>query len=104
AEDGIRDFHVTGVQTCALPISPPGDPTPGDGTASGAAQSFVQAGAAIAKCSGAGCHEGGAPPQFLGAPGRDDDYATIKNFAPQEIGRASCRERGRRWRGARGLE
>src|SRR5690606_39778659 len=24
AEDGIRDFHVTGVQTCALPISPEG--------------------------------------------------------------------------------
>src|SRR5690606_38453747 len=24
AEDGIRDFHVTGVQTCALPISLPG--------------------------------------------------------------------------------
>src|SRR5690606_38231341 len=23
AEDGIRDFHVTGVQTCALPISGP---------------------------------------------------------------------------------
>src|SRR5690606_40666285 len=23
ADDGIRDFHVTGVQTCALPISPP---------------------------------------------------------------------------------
>src|SRR5690606_40707203 len=23
AEDGIRDVHVTGVQTCALPISPP---------------------------------------------------------------------------------
>src|SRR5690606_40094513 len=22
AEDGIRDFHGTGVQTCALPISP----------------------------------------------------------------------------------
>src|SRR5690606_33703218 len=30
AEDGIRDFHVTGVQTCALPISvqPPGAPAP----------------------------------------------------------------------------
>src|SRR5690606_40144574 len=27
AEDGIRDFHVTGVQTCALPISP-ARPTP----------------------------------------------------------------------------
>src|SRR5690606_40066382 len=25
AEDGIRDFHVTGVQTCALPISYYGD-------------------------------------------------------------------------------
>src|SRR5690606_40718875 len=27
AEDGIRDFHVTGVQTCALPISFP-NPAP----------------------------------------------------------------------------
>src|SRR5699024_11339633 len=26
AEDGIRDRNVTGVQTCALPISPPGAP------------------------------------------------------------------------------
>src|SRR5690606_41199373 len=26
AEDGIRDFHVTGVQTCALPISFAGIP------------------------------------------------------------------------------
>src|SRR5436309_15675563 len=25
AEDGIRDFHVTGVQTCALPICQPHD-------------------------------------------------------------------------------
>src|SRR5690606_39715818 len=38
-EDGIRDFHVTGVQTCALPISPVPEaqgtategPSPGDG-------------------------------------------------------------------------
>src|SRR5207253_4267050 len=33
AEDGIRDGHVTGVQTCALPISPPtprADPLPRD--------------------------------------------------------------------------
>src|SRR5256885_12567867 len=28
AEDGIRDYKVTGVQTCALPISPPGQPVP----------------------------------------------------------------------------
>src|SRR2546426_6252965 len=26
AEDGIRDYKVTGVQTCALPISLPGEP------------------------------------------------------------------------------
>src|SRR5688500_20391773 len=26
AEDGIRDYKVTGVQTCALPISPDGRP------------------------------------------------------------------------------
>src|SRR5690606_40424312 len=29
AEDGIRDFHVTGVQTCALPISAVFLPMPG---------------------------------------------------------------------------
>src|SRR5215475_14864289 len=29
AEDGIRDFHVTGVQTCALPISCRGSARPG---------------------------------------------------------------------------
>src|SRR5690606_40885963 len=28
AEDGIRDFHVTGVQTCALPISFPHEAHP----------------------------------------------------------------------------
>src|SRR5690606_40442926 len=28
AEDGIRDFHVTGVQTCALPISARGRTPP----------------------------------------------------------------------------
>src|SRR6266511_4933999 len=28
AEDGIRDFHVTGVQTCALPILTPSGSVP----------------------------------------------------------------------------
>src|SRR5690606_40678962 len=32
AEDGIRYFHVTGVQTCALPICPPGSRRPGPHT------------------------------------------------------------------------
>src|SRR5690606_39631139 len=31
AEDGIRDFHVTGVQTCALPIFPPSPRRRGQG-------------------------------------------------------------------------
>src|SRR5690606_40578191 len=31
AEDGIRDFHVTGVQTCALPICAAGAPGGGGG-------------------------------------------------------------------------
>src|SRR5690606_40453086 len=31
AEDGIRDFHVTGVQTCALPISGSQEPQRGAG-------------------------------------------------------------------------
>src|SRR5690606_39988927 len=30
AEDGIRDFHVTGVQTCDLPISDHGEQAIGD--------------------------------------------------------------------------
>src|SRR5690606_40860967 len=30
AEDGIRDFHVTGVQTCALPICVAGEHRPAD--------------------------------------------------------------------------
>src|SRR5207302_4024084 len=42
AEDGIRDFHVTGVQTCALPISPP-DLT----VTAGSAPASVCAGAAV---------------------------------------------------------
>src|SRR5690606_22313928 len=33
AEDGIRDFHVTGVQTCALPISRLASALPGYGIA-----------------------------------------------------------------------
>src|SRR3712207_8080559 len=37
AEDGIRDIGVTGVQTCALPISPPPGAPPRQGPASCAA-------------------------------------------------------------------
>src|SRR5690606_18616749 len=39
AEDGIRDFHVTGVQTCALPILPDGVRQPRQYTLSSASGS-----------------------------------------------------------------
>src|SRR5205807_4785781 len=35
AEDGIRDYKVTGVQTCALPISAATRPAAGDGRREG---------------------------------------------------------------------
>src|SRR5690606_40201742 len=41
AEDGIRDFHVTGVQTCALPISPCTAPRRWAATASSCAASSI---------------------------------------------------------------
>src|SRR5436309_4115136 len=89
AEDGIRDFHVTGVQTCALPISwglgLPGftgmklDPTPGPGM-------------------GLDARPGPRSP-FLHFPDGNATLARllvqrlIPRAVPGQIGRASCRER-----------
>src|SRR5438046_7879536 len=41
AEDGIRDWSVTGVQTCALPIWPVTGSGGGSGTSSGGIPSWV---------------------------------------------------------------
>src|SRR5262249_56154238 len=83
AEDGIRDWSVTGVQTCALPISDQGD-----------------SGLAIL-----GQYPGSQLPPALVVwpfPGGQDAYINQADF-PQifaadvpaaQIGRASCRERG----------
>src|SRR5207245_3694398 len=68
AEDGIRDATVTGVQTCALPISPPPRPPAGHGRPD--APTDAPTGAS-----------GRRPPPDLAAGDR------------HEIGRASCRER-----------
>src|SRR5438034_5468153 len=43
AEDGIRDHCVTGVQTCALPISPTGAPSSLNATAPASASSIIGA-------------------------------------------------------------
>src|SRR5256885_4610593 len=83
AEDGIRDYKVTGVQTCALPISAGADVLAGARPARGTVEPRrrgVDRGPA---------RQPAALPGVLRAPAvrltvRD---ATIK------IGRASCRER-----------
>src|SRR5690606_40917429 len=75
AEDGIRDFHVTGVQTCALPIS-------------------RRPGCAIPTC-GASCWRCTGRPRRGSAtrwrPGRTS--SPIPGAPAAKIGRASCRER-----------
>src|SRR5258707_1769593 len=81
AEDGIRYIGVTGVQTCALPISEknPGNP-------------FLQYAAAWA--AGRGGHLETAEALYrrtLELWPRDD--RALNNLG-NEIGRASCRERG----------
>src|SRR5690625_8015092 len=75
AEDGIRDGHVTGVQTCALPISP----APRRRT-TGSRQP--------------GRHR--APPTWQLAPSpryRPRCSRSCRRTRRGEIGRASCRER-----------
>src|SRR5690606_40689175 len=76
AEDGIRDFHVTGVQTCALPIS---DHQRRVRSSSRPAPAWSQTACAR-----------GRPrrPAGLGRRTR-----TRADTAPGQIGRASCRER-----------
>src|SRR5690606_40870921 len=76
AEDGIRAFHVTGVQTCALPISsPPGLPG-SDGVRRGAASHgfFPQTYAVNATGSvpqHAACATAGGRPPLSRLPGRE---------------------------------
>src|SRR5207253_7092598 len=99
-EDGIRDGHVTGVQTCALPIF----------------EAIVAFPSAIAKAY-PHWRVGRAvinDEEVVVIQGIDDERQPIANlyFAPSgllmravrwtltpEIGRASCRERGETWGG-----
>src|SRR5207248_3891434 len=84
AEDGIRDRTVTGVQTCALPISP-----------SPHARPDRRVGRRLQRLAGVaalpvGARRGAARRQ--GAPhGPGGGRTNI--LRPCEIGRASCRER-----------
>src|SRR5690606_40427724 len=77
AEDGIRDFHVTGVQTCALPIWR-------DIGFRGQAACDLQHVVGVEAVGGDGLEEGGGNGRLGGRRGL--------RFCV-EIGRASCRER-----------
>src|SRR5437773_4268264 len=76
AEDGIRDRDVTGVQTCALPISIPAWPPRTEPPSSGSAATRSTGRARPAT----------APTR---TPARSRSWR-----GGCEIGRASCRERG----------
>src|SRR5688500_20284649 len=83
AEDGIRDYKVTGVQTCALPISIVGDTLI---TAASFPQTKDQRPVIIA--------------YRLGATGSATTTGgTTTSAGGSEIGRASCRERVEVWGG-----
>src|SRR5690606_40820223 len=88
AEDGIRDFHVTGVQTCALPISTSRSPS--------WARWRMPATTDIALTAGAVPRWRGLVMLLAIATGVLLLWQADPN-AP-EIGRASCREKCRcRW-------
>src|SRR5437870_13470951 len=85
AEDGIRDGHVTGVQTCALPICR------GSRDLARFARDLVSLDyAATMGCRACGSAGGGC--QFLGTAATSQVVAEAL-----EIGRASCRERVWGW-------
>src|SRR2546430_3543831 len=79
AEDGIRDLTVTGVQTCALPISPS---YPQAWYVLGGALESIERRQAVA---------------FGEQPGEPVEQQAVgrgkSSLVHQQIGRASCRER-----------
>src|SRR5262249_59133125 len=84
AEDGIRDWSVTGVQTCALPISIYRE-------LDGAYQSTL---AFIAE-EGIDCYATRCG-RFIAATSPAHYEVLAKELGSMKIGRASCRERGER--------
>src|SRR5690606_40431092 len=83
AEDGIRDFHVTGVQTCALPISQAK-------CVALALEVLVNSAKALLMKSVSGCTE---KPARTGSGLPTMAVAVALHPLASKIGRASCRER-----------
>src|SRR5690606_40668053 len=87
AEDGIRDFHVTGVQTCALPIwFPAAIPALRYARARMSPSPRIPAGNRLDMRTGR-CAGSKQPLLPAARPAR-----ARKHPSPREIGRASCRE------------
>src|SRR2546421_3820003 len=82
AEDGIRDLIVTGVQTCALPIS---DDANALMRAIGLRPSCWAFAALITRTA--------APPSLMPEALAAVTVPSLANAGLSEIGRASCRER-----------
>src|SRR5260221_9636611 len=83
AEDGIRDHCVTGVQTCALPISWWNPSYLG----------LLRAGAVIEDDRGEQQAEIGRVPPSVEEQRGDGEKQRRQAVACPQIGRASCRER-----------
>src|SRR5688500_20248520 len=80
AEDGIRDYKVTGVQTCALPIFEP---------------RVLRHARAASRPQGGGARVRRRMDRSLDGPARRvPRELLVGGTAAVEIGRASCRERG----------
>src|SRR5207253_4748915 len=91
AEDGIRDGHVTGVQTCALPILV-------EVSSGGRLHSlFDEFGITRDKVLAALVEVRGT--QRVTSADPEGTYQALERFG-REIGRASCRERGESAEGA----
>src|SRR5690606_40183862 len=84
AEDGIRDFHVTGVQTCALPISP-------DQNAASKWLASVAARAITERLARMMAQDASEAMASIASTICTTRLASITRW---KIGRASCRERG----------
>src|SRR5690606_40199065 len=85
AEDGIRDFHVTGVQTCALPIYEVGrELDPAEVHRADGAQRLDQQRLAQARS---------ALDQHMTRAQEGGEDLLDHGLLADEIGRAACRER-----------
>src|SRR5262249_58358241 len=93
AEDGIRDWSVTGVQTCALPISQAARAATGRQTATSPSPCAKLPAALDDSALAMNCKKT--------KPALSTSDARRTSLRQPQIGRASCRERGETAGGAR---